>query len=853
MNSEHPEPTPTRIMKALRPPESRWSQTKDKVSEGWGTLVGNERFQLALIVLFGLLTVFSATWGDRIQRYQILDRPADYVDETLPDDTVGGKASRDVFATHDFTRLNLVNHEENRAREEARAAVHPIWVHDESRVNKIQDNIRSAFRGMREDLCQALVQSEATLVAEATDGSETPQSPSAECRRSGLAEGQLSTAERRTAACSAAARSRFAQRLQIDDFSVNDCNAVAENGASARFQNILHDKIADVMMLPIVDDLPTLQEHLQRGIQFERRIDRNEASTREPMTSADKFRAIDDVRQRIERDEEFQVGDLDKSLRSPARKLLSALVVSNTFYDQDTTEALRDKEAGLVIAEIGTREFRRGERILSAGQVIEPSDADTVTQMNLSAPRVVSWGWDAGALLTLLVLTLASMYLAGKSFGYRWSTRDITMMGALLLINVGLIRLGTNLADQAHLNTAAVLSREAWLLLLPYAAGAVVVSAISGTGNAVAFSIILSLVVAALTRYELAWFLVPLLSSLAGCVAADRIKRRSQLAIATFFAAFGQVAITFALIMAGVLPKNLIQIQLLVALIGSGVLNFFIAFGLTAIVEWLFNYTTAFRLQEWLSTDNRLMNELNRAAGTYAHSQNVAQLVHEACNAIGADGLLGRAGATYHDIGKIRNALYFAENQHGESLHNALTPRESAAIIRAHVTDGVKMAKAAKLPKELIEFIQTHHGTSYAGHFYILACNEEGSENVDPADFQYPGPPPSTKETAVCLLADGVEASVTAISKKGPMSDDAIKQQIDKIFEGAIAKGQLEQAPLTMKDLAIVKEVFFQKLRGMHHSRPTYVTAQTSAPKEALPPAQARETIAAPTPSSTPS
>jgi hypothetical protein len=229
------------------------------------------------------------------------------------------------------------------------------------------------------------------------------------------------------------------------------------------------------------------------------------------------------------------------------------------------------------------------------------------------------------------------------------------------------------------------------------------------------------------------------------------------------------------------------------------------------------------KLLEWSDLNRPLMQRLSlEAPGTYNHTIVVANLAEAACNAIGANGLLARVGAYYHDIGKLKKPQYFVENQpKGRNPHDKLKPNTSASIIRNHVREGIELAEEAGVPRAVRAFIAEHHGTGSISYFLEKARERDGAP-VNPAEFAYPGPVPQTAETAVCMLADGVEASVRVLHDPTPQK---IRDVIDHIVRQRIEQGQLRAAPLTLKQLESVKEQFARMLIAQHHSRIDYPSA----------------------------
>jgi len=215
-----------------------------------------------------------------------------------------------------------------------------------------------------------------------------------------------------------------------------------------------------------------------------------------------------------------------------------------------------------------------------------------------------------------------------------------------------------------------------------------------------------------------------------------------------------------------------------------------------------------------------LLEKLARqAAGTWQHSLNVANMAEQAARAIGADALLVKTAALYHDIGKITNPGFYIENQNGPNPHERLNPKESAAIIIGHVSEGVKLAKQAKLPPVLIDFIRTHHGTTRAEFFYRNYIKDHPEREVDEADFRYPGPRPATKEQTILMLADSTEAASKSL--KNP-SREELFNLIDGIIRSKLSSGQLEDSRLTFQELEACRGVFRSFLQSVHQVRIAY-------------------------------
>jgi putative nucleotidyltransferase with HDIG domain len=264
-------------------------------------------------------------------------------------------------------------------------------------------------------------------------------------------------------------------------------------------------------------------------------------------------------------------------------------------------------------------------------------------------------------------------------------------------------------------------------------------------------------------------------------------------------------------------------LQLMAAGLVNAGLSVSLAIGSFAILGNVFGIMTVFQLLELANPSNRLLRRLLlETPGTYHHSVMVGNLAERAAETIGADPLLARVGAYYHDIGKMKNPLAFIENQAGSrNIHDDLTAETSARIIAGHIRDGIDLGYEHGLPVQIIGFIPQHHGTSVMSYFYGKALREVGGygEMINQSGFRYPGPKPQSREAAILMLADGVEASVRSLDEKDEAS---IREMVDRIVDGRVEDGQLDDAELTLKNIAQIKEAFVQQLLGMYHTRIKY-------------------------------
>ena len=262
--------------------------------------------------------------------------------------------------------------------------------------------------------------------------------------------------------------------------------------------------------------------------------------------------------------------------------------------------------------------------------------------------------------------------------------------------------------------------------------------------------------------------------------------------------------------------------------------------GFIPVFEMLTGITTDQTLLEWADPNRPLLQRLSmEAPGTYAHSINVANLAESACTAIGANGLLTRVGLYYHDVGKMVRPYYFVENQPERgNPHDRIPPDASAAIVKEHVVEGLRLAREAKVPDVVAAFIPEHHGTQQIGFFWEKAVHELGEAGLNPEDYRYPGPRPQSRETAVAMLADSVESATRALQDPTP---DRIRDLIHSIVTAKMRDGQLDESPITLREIAQVEETFVKVLSSVYHQRIDY--PQTRHLTEAKPDAAGQDKV----------
>ena len=341
-------------------------------------------------------------------------------------------------------------------------------------------------------------------------------------------------------------------------------------------------------------------------------------------------------------------------------------------------------------------------------------------------------------------------------------------------------------------------------------------------------SSILCAVLAIGAQYDLQWFITFVLLNMISMILISKIRFSKRVDLIKTGLQIGLAGVVLVLSIY-LIEKCLIDINNMMILkhcaliLLNGILSSIIALGLCPVFESWFKIITPYGLAELADHNQPLLKRLQfEAPGTYHHSLMVSNLCEAAAEAIGANPILARVGAFYHDIGKLKRPLFFVENQSYfgiENPHTKLNPRLSKMVITAHPKDGVEIAKEYGLPPIIHNFILQHHGEGLASYFYNQAIQEEGAENVKEEQFRYTGPKPNSKETAILMIADAVESAVRSLKTPSPEEIDNI---IDKIIVERLNDTQLADSPLTLQDLKVIAATFSRILRGMQHNRIKY-------------------------------
>lgn len=499
---------------------------------------------------------------------------------------------------------------------------------------------------------------------------------------------------------------------------------------------------------------------------------------------------------------------LSKDEAEMVERIAAALLVPNTNFDEAATTAAR--EAARANVKPVERVFEANQTIVRSGQIVGPADIEAMDKMNIRRPAM-TW-FDA---LSAMLLSGVCVLLMALTVVRRNET----------LLSVPL----RNVALSAVTLTGTVFLAR-WLLpghgLLPYIApmalAGIVMTAWSGTLAGTLGSIIVGVLVGLSMDKPVEFTVVYSLGGILASLVLGRGTRVSDFIRAGVSAGLLQCVLVLAFNITQLQgPEDLPQlVSYLIGSLTAGVISSALALGGLYISSLLFDITTVVQLMDLARPSHPLIQKLLlQAPGTYHHSLMVGNLAEQAAERIGADSLLVRVGAYYHDIGKLENPHHFIENQmEGVNIHDRLDPRTSSALLHAHVTNGLALARKHHLPARIRSFISEHHGTMRTTYQYMRASKEAGGP-VDDAGFRYPGPRPQTRETALLMLADASEATVRACKCETIEEMDAV---IRRAITDRLADHQLDESNLTLRDIDLIRRSFLDTLRGVYHPRVEY-------------------------------
>jgi len=519
---------------------------------------------------------------------------------------------------------------------------------------------------------------------------------------------------------------------------------------------------------------------------------------------------------------------------------LSTVIRPNVVLDPAATTSARETAANLVPSVVIS--LKRGQFLAREGDTVTPEILAQIAAIKSTGHTGRPWQNFFGLLLVVIAVYWAAWKFAehrsGGSVLAIKKHKAFALVGSAILVQTALMKIGFIFGEsvasrmQPPFNDPVI-----WNYGIPFAAAALLVAMLVDTQLAFLTGMITALFAGLLAPTGMGKALFAMVSCSAAVYGTGRYRERQSVTVAGLLVGGVNVVMAVALIAYSQQPLTWKTVLMAIGCgIAGGLLTAVFAAGGLPINESVFGILTDVKLLELSNADLPVLGQLAlRAPGTNQHSHAVGQLAEDACRAVGANPLLARIGALYHDIGKLAAPEYFVENQQGNNPHDRLRPYQSAKIITSHVTYGARLAKEIGLPQKIADFIPQHHGTRTLHYFLRKAqAQAKPDEKVDEADFRYPGPKPQFKEAAIMMLADSCEAAARSLARPDPENIRAI---VVKIVDAIISDGQLDECDITLQELTTIREAMISALTAIYHARIDYpgFNPPPTGPMPALP------------------
>lgn len=492
---------------------------------------------------------------------------------------------------------------------------------------------------------------------------------------------------------------------------------------------------------------------------------------------------------------------------------ISQYLAPNLVYDETINKEQLDELVKTLSTTKGV--VQEGVRIISEGDIVSGENYLELESLKQSIEQKRSYGkWLSSIMIgqMLLIITLLFvlvLYIQNFNKQIFWKKRNFSLILTTVLGTIILARLISNNASLS-------------IYLLPVCVLPIIIRTFLGARIAIFIHLITMLLIGFIAPNSFEYVIIQLVAGTIAVISLGNLHRRGHLLITSFFLiiVYSVMYIGFGLIKEGSLRS--MNWNELIWFGGNGLLVL-ISYPLIYVFERIFGFVSDVTLMELSDTNHPLLRKLAEVApGTFQHSIQVANLSEEVVRRIGGNPMLVRTGALYHDVGKIIGSEFFIENQNGGiNPHDQLSKIKSAEIIINHVHKGVALAQKHNIPESIIDFIRMHHGKSTARYFYLKYKEEHPGQEVPIDLFMYPGPNPTSRETAIVMLADGVEATTRSLPEK---NDATIMSVINQIIDAKVLNHELDDAPLTFKDIKDIKAIFFEKLKNIYHLRIQYPT-----------------------------
>lgn len=489
---------------------------------------------------------------------------------------------------------------------------------------------------------------------------------------------------------------------------------------------------------------------------------------------------------------------------------LNNYIEANIVYDKEKSDA--EKNDLLSSIPLASGMVMSGQKIIDRGEIVNDytcrvlNSFDKEMKRRSSTQDEIMTTFIGQILFVLILVMMFTSYLTLFRKDYFEKPRSITMLYTMITLFPILVSM-----MMKH-NFFSV-------YIIPFAMAAIFVRVFMDSRTAFITHVTMILICAAAVKYQYEFIIVQLASGLVAIYSLRELSKRSQIFITAILVTISSCIVYLALQLMQDNQVFNIDPSMYTYFIINGIF-LLLSYPLMYLIEKMFGFISNVTLFELSNTNKGLLRNLSEIApGTFQHSITVGNLAAEIANRIHANSLLVRTGALYHDIGKMTNPVFFTENQAGVNPHDQLSDLESAQIIISHVTEGLKLAEKFNLPGIIKDFISTHHGTGLTKYFYINYCNEHPDEQVDKEMFQYPGPNPFTREQAILMMADTVEAASRSLNE---YTEESISTLTNKLIDSQVAGGFFRECPITFRDIALAKSVLIERLKSIYHTRISY-------------------------------
>lgn len=489
---------------------------------------------------------------------------------------------------------------------------------------------------------------------------------------------------------------------------------------------------------------------------------------------------------------------------------LNEYIEPNLIYDKERSEAEKNDLLGQIPLASGM--VLAGQKIVDRGEIVDDytfrvlSSFEKETQRRSASTTAVPSTIAGQVIFVSLFIILFTMYLGMFRRDYFSKPRSIAMLYAMITVFPILVSL------MIEHNVFSV-------YILPFAMAPIFIRVFMDSRTAFLTHIVMVMLCAAAVKYQYEFIIVQLVAGLVAIYSLRELSQRGQLFKTALFVTLASCAIYFALQLMTDNTFTTVDNSMYKYFVINGIMLLFV-YPLMLIIEKTFGFISNVTLIELSNTSKDLLRRLSEVApGTFQHSIMVSNLASAIAEKIGAKAQLVRTGALYHDIGKMQNPAFFTENQNGVNPLDNMSRIDAAHIVINHVTDGLKLAEKHNLPGVIKDFISTHHGAGMTKYFYVSYRNEHPDEPIDDSLFTYPGPNPFTREQAILMMADSVEAAARSLPE---YTEFSISNIVNKIVDGQLQEGYFEYCPITFHDIAMAKQVLIERLKSIYHTRVSY-------------------------------